>query len=204
MNIFISYSSKSRTIVELLADDLEALGHTTWYDRELTGGHRWWTDILNSVHQCELFIFALTPDALESEACRLEYNYAHSLLKRILPVMLADVKTTLLPTALQLIQWVDYRKQDKQQVFALNKALTKLPLPELPPDPLPSEPSVPLTPSARVRDRIDAASLNEDEQKALLFDLKDLLGSHETADDAREPQRVKVAFRLSLVSVDSK
>ena len=33
--VFVSYSRKSRDAVKLLADDIEALGHIVWFDREL-------------------------------------------------------------------------------------------------------------------------------------------------------------------------
>src|SRR3954471_14599133 len=127
MNIFISYSNKSRPIVESLAADLEALGYTVWFDSKLAGGHDWWSEILDGIRRCHLFIFALTPEALESHACRLEYEYALSLNKRLLPIMLSEVNIALLPSSLQRLQFIDYRMQDKQQALALSKALTSLP-----------------------------------------------------------------------------
>lgn len=43
--IFISYSSKDRSLVEALVDDLELMFDdvVVWYDRELnrSGGHLW-------------------------------------------------------------------------------------------------------------------------------------------------------------------
>src|ERR1041384_4491565 len=121
MNIFISYSSKDRSVVETLASDLALLGHTIWFDRELTGGHEWWNDILATIRACDLFIFALTPLSLDSYPCRLEYEYAHQLQKRILPIMLTSIEARRLPQALQRLQFVDYRKQDKVQAFAVSK-----------------------------------------------------------------------------------
>jgi len=38
VKIFISYSSKNRALVEMLADDLQSLGHDPWFDKELSGG----------------------------------------------------------------------------------------------------------------------------------------------------------------------
>src|SRR5580692_10897311 len=112
MNIFISYSSKSRAIVDALAIDLEGLGHTVWYDQRLAGGHDWWSDILNSIRRCHLFLFALTPESMDSNPCQIEYEYASSLTKRILPVMLADINIHLLPSTLQKLQIIDYRNFD--------------------------------------------------------------------------------------------
>jgi hypothetical protein len=186
MEIFISYSSKNRSAVEALAADLEALGHGVWYDRELTGGHKWWADILHSIRACDLFVFALTPEVLDSQACKLEFAYASALNKRIVPILLADVKLTLLPSALQMLQVVDYRRRDKQQAFALSKALTTLPEPQSLPDVLPPEPMAPLSPLAGIQDRLEKTVLTLDEQKALIFDLRELLAEPDTAADARE------------------
>ncbi|HLV36417.1 MAG TPA: toll/interleukin-1 receptor domain-containing protein, partial [Spirillospora sp.] len=75
--VFISYSSKSKNKVQTLAQDLEMAGHQIWFDHKLTGGQAWWEQILEQIRQCDIFIFALTPDALDSYPCKLEYTYAH-------------------------------------------------------------------------------------------------------------------------------
>src|SRR5260221_6066491 len=103
MRIFISYSSKERDLITTLAEDLASLGHDVWFDRELTrtGGQKWWETILLNIRQCDLFIFALTPRSLASEACQREYRYAYALNKRILPIMLEVVDIPTLSPELQ-------------------------------------------------------------------------------------------------------
>lgn len=175
MRIFISYSSKDRTLVEILADDLSALGHTVWFDQELTGGHAWWVSILESVRQYDLFIFALTPYALDSHACKLEYNYADALKKRVLPVLLLETNTAFLPSTLSLLQFVDYRQPDKKASLALGRALIALP-PVIPlPDPLPAAPEAPVSPMGKLKEQIEKSVLNFEEQASLVLELKDLL-----------------------------
>ncbi len=185
MNIFISYSSKSRSIVEALAVDLEAMGYAIWFDRHLTGGLDWWSEILESIRRCHLFLFALTPEAQSSHACQLEYDYASALNKRILPVMLADVDVAKLPTSLQRVQFVDYRIQNKQQALALSKSLTFLPAAKPLPKPLPPPPEVPLSPFAKMREQIEGATLAVDDQRSILARLKEYLQKPEAATDAR-------------------
>jgi hypothetical protein len=183
-NIFISYSTKSRAVVDALAIDLEAMGYTVWFDRQLTGGQDWWAEILNSIRRCQLFLFALTPESMESYPCKLEYDYAYALNKRILPVMLADINIKLLPSSLQKFQLVDYRQQNKQQVLALTKALNNLPPAKALPKPLPPKPDMPLPLFTRLRDQIDAHTLKSDEQKLILAKLKELLNNPDSAADA--------------------
>jgi WD40 repeat protein len=185
MKIFISYSSKSRTVVEALAVDLEALGYTVWFDRELTGGQDWWEEILHSIRRCQLFLYALTSEALDSYACKLEFDYATALNKRIMPVMLSDINISLLSTTLQKVQIVDYRKQNKQQALALGKALNSLPPTKPLPKPLPNPPEMPLPLVTRMRDQIEKPILTGDDQKEILAKLKDLLQAQNTVQDAR-------------------
>src|SRR5260221_5479370 len=159
MFIFISYSSKNRSLVETLANDLESLGHDTWFDKELSGGQVWWDQILGAIRDCDLCIFALTPQSLESAPCRLEYTDAAALHKHILPVMLDSVDVSVLPSILAAVQFVDYRQADRQTGINLSRALNKLP-PEQPlPHPLPKPPAAPLSPLARLRDQSEATSL---------------------------------------------
>jgi hypothetical protein len=173
--IFISYSSKSKNLVQALVEDLEMARHQIWFDHQLTGGQGWWDQILENIRQCDLFIFALTPDALNSYPCQLEYNYAHQLNKNILPVLLTDgVSPDLLPPELSVIQFVDYRTQDRQSAFRLVNALNNLPSPRPLPDPLPEAPAVPISYLGSLKEQIEISrSLSFEEQTALIFKLKD-------------------------------
>lgn len=185
MKIFISYASQDRDQVAELVSDLALLDHDVWFDQELSGGHQWWDRIMQEVQACDLFIFALTAKSLDSHPCKLEYGYANTLHKRILPVLLADVNADLLPAPLAQIQYVDYRAADRKAALLLNRALNALP-PAVPlPDPLPEPPRVPLSPLADANARLDQPTLNFDEQAALLMLLKDLLHHPDTASAAQ-------------------
>src|SRR5260221_2700674 len=186
MRIFISYSSKNRSLIETLANDLEALGHDVWFDKELSGGQVWWDQILGAIRDCELCVFALTPQSLESYPCRLEYTYAAAMNKRILPVMMDTVDTDVLPSALAAVQIVDNRRADRQSGFNLSRAITKLPPAKPLPDPLPPPPSAPLSPLARLRDEIEAQSLSFEKQASIIMELKKLVSHRETAAGARQ------------------
>ncbi|MBI5957901.1 MAG: TIR domain-containing protein, partial [Chloroflexi bacterium] len=172
-------------MVETLAVDLEALGFTVWFDRELAGGQEWWEEILHSIRRSHLFLYALTPESIESYPCKLEYDYAMALNKRILPVMLADVNISLLPSSVQRFQIVDYRLQDKQQALALGRAMNSLPKTRPLPKPLPTKPEAPVPPLTRLRDQIDSPSLGKDEQELIVARLKEFLENSATANDAR-------------------
>ena len=123
-NVFISYNRQSESIVRSLVGDIEELGNTVWFDQELSGGQVWWDQILAKIRNCDLFVFVLTSESVNSEACKQEYNYADALGKPILPILVADgVSTNLLPSALSKVQFIDYRQQDRSSAFRLARAL---------------------------------------------------------------------------------
>jgi hypothetical protein len=187
-NIFISYNHESEAIAMALGDDIQALGHTVWFDQELSGGQVWWDKILATVRDCDVFIFILNPEALNSKACKREYEYADALGKPILPVVVSEeISTNLMPPALSQIQFVDYRKQDRNAAFRLARALMNLPPPEPLPDPLPPPPKTPISYLGNLTEKIETTStqLSYEEQSALVVDLKRSLSDPENGDDAR-------------------
>jgi hypothetical protein len=185
MDIFISYASKNRATVNKLAEDLADIGHSVWFDKQLSGAQHWWNEILAKILDCDLFIFALTPESLDSNPCRLEYQYAYQLGKRILPVLLSEVNTRLVPPELGAIQFVDYRADDKKAALALNRALNLLPPPQPLPDSLPTPPAIPFSPLAEISVQLDAPALDADQQRLLVSKLSEFLRNPDTADDAR-------------------
>lgn len=185
--VFISYNRKSEAVVKILADDIEALGHDVWYDQELSGGQSWWDHILTTIRNTEIFIFALSPEALQSVACKREFHYATNLGKPILPIQIVDgISNNLLPPTLSQLQIVDYRKQNRETAFRLGRALTNIPHAPPLPDPLPPQPPAPISYLGGLTEQVEAQSnLSYEEQSTLLLDLKRGLRSPETAKDSQ-------------------
>ena len=132
--VFVSYSRNNLDIVTQLIQDLQAVGVDTWHDQTLTGGQRWWDNILSNIRDCDIFIFALSPESWDSDACRSELRYVIQLGKTVLPVLVADgINLNLLPAPLNEIQVTDFRRRDKEAAFALVKSInTAAPAPPAP------------------------------------------------------------------------
>ena len=112
LTIFLSYARLDAAPVRALAGDLRALSNTVWLDEEVSGGQAWWDHILEQIRACDMFVFALSPAALESVSCHRESEYAAALGEPVLPVLVAEgVPIAQLRPALATIQYVDYRER---------------------------------------------------------------------------------------------
>ena len=172
--VFVSYSRTNLDVVTQLIQDLQAVGVQTWHDQTLTGGQRWWDNILSNIRDCDIFIFALSPESWASEACRSELAYVQQLSKTILPVLVADgINLNLLPAPINEIQVTDYRRGDKGAAFALVKSISTAPSAPTLPEPLPAPPRVPVSYLSSLKERIDSTSpLSSQEQIGLIFELE--------------------------------
>src|SRR4029079_9969905 len=185
--VFVSYSRNNLEVVSQLVEDLQAVGMTAWHDQTLTGGQRWWDNILTNIRDCEIFIFALSPESWESEACRSELSYVCGLGKPILPVLVADgINLNLLSAPINEIQVADYRSRDKGAAFALLKALNATQACPPLPDPLPPAPAVPVSYLGTLKERIDVnGPLSVQEQNLLFLELE------EAMDEGRSPTELR-------------
>jgi TIR domain/zinc-ribbon domain len=172
--VFVSYSRNNLGVVRQLIEDMKAVGIDAWHDETLTGGQRWWDNILANIRDCDIFIFALSPESWDSEACRSELGYVAHLGKTILPVLVAEgVNLNLLSPPLNEIQVTDYRRCDKEAAFALVKSINTAPTASPLPDPLPGSPPVPVSYLSTLKDRIDSHTpLSAQDQITLLFELE--------------------------------
>jgi hypothetical protein len=88
---------------------------------------------------------------------------------------------------LAAIQYVDYRRKDKQALLSLIKALSAVPRSPPLPGPMPPPPAPPVSYLAILKDEIDAVrALSFAEQSALLLKLKQALSNPKTADVATD------------------
>jgi serine/threonine protein kinase len=185
LRVFVSYSTKNRPQLEALVQALEDQNHVVWYDRELKnrGGQNWWATILHEIRECDLFVFGLTPEAMASYPCQMEYTYAHQLNKRVLPVMLSPVDTNTLPAPLAVLQMVNFTNTDGR--FVLETSIDNLPSIQPLPYPLPPEPREPISEMHRLAEQVETPGLTEDEQLLLIVKLERYLDEAKTASTAR-------------------
>ena len=186
--VFVSYSRHNLDAASQLVADLQAVGINTWHDQTLTGGQRWWDNILASIRDCDIFVFALSEESWESEACRSELAYVFALGKPILPVLVSNnINLNLLSAPLSEIQVTDYRLRDKGAAFALLKAINAAPDAAPLPDPLPSPPPVPISYLGTLKERIDApGSLSPQDQNLLFLELEEAISEGRNPIEVRD------------------
>lgn len=202
--IFISYSRGSEDIARELANDIDALGHSPWFDEQLTGGQDWWDRILATILDHDVFVFLLDRSSLKSTACTREYKYADALGKPILPVMVSGNidENVMLPPALARVQYVDYRNQDPNAWRRLAQALNALPPSKPLPDPLPTPPEVPISYLASIAEKVHSESiLSPDDQRVLVSQIREALRDPESADNGGRLLKVMRQRRDLLVII---
>lgn len=182
-NVFISYARDSADATEALARDLEALGHSVFWDAEIAGGEFWWDRILSEIRSADIFVAALDPSALASEACARELSYADALGLPVLPVAVsAEISPAALPNRIGKRHLVTYAEPGREDALRLARALAALPERGPPPNPLPVPPSAPVSSLTTLSDRLEAdAPLDAATQAALLRDLR---AAHRAGQDA--------------------
>ena len=122
-HLFVSYSKKDSEFAFKLADGLTAQGREVWIDRQIGGGERWRSSILEALRDAQAMIVILSPHSVESEWVMHEGSVASGLEKPIFPVLMAPV--TRLPIWMEELQFIDFANQPYETGFAqLIDALT--------------------------------------------------------------------------------
>jgi formylglycine-generating enzyme required for sulfatase activity len=151
---FISYSRvDQKPFTEEFAKRLRRVygDASVWYDAGLTGGQRWWDEILRQIAAAEVFIYLLSPESVGSSYCQAELAEARRLHKKILPVLIRD--RTPIPPGLQAVQYVPmfrgFTADAMDDLHASIRRLEALPVntaPPTSPQPTPCPTPAPTTP----------------------------------------------------------
>ncbi len=139
MRIFISYAHDDEYLVRQLVDILIAGNHIPWFDHRLLAGRSWQDQLLEAIAACDVFLYALTPESLDSKWCWWEFGQAVQMGKPILPVLMQRVD---LPDVLSRQQYVDFSKGPTPPAVA--RLLAGVPNAEpIPPETMPAMPDEP-------------------------------------------------------------
>ncbi|MGH3969384.1 MAG: toll/interleukin-1 receptor domain-containing protein, partial [Mycobacterium sp.] len=116
--LFVSYARQNKRAIDELVGHLSLLGFDTWVDSSLRGGQDWWEVILRQIVDCDAFIAIVSRDALSSEACKREFDWAEALGKPVLPVAV-ETPGVALPRRVSRRQIVDYSKPGQRAALTL-------------------------------------------------------------------------------------
>ena len=192
--LFVSYSRSDAEPVATLVSDLENFDHKAWMDRDLTGGQLWWNEVLRNIREADAFVFALSPHSASSKACMSEFEYASTLGKPVLPVVVErGFSESLLPASIGQVQRVDYTTPDRAALSRLIKAVTSTP--DAPPlaEPFPEPPAIPATYMFDLNQEIGSSeAIDADKQDQLIAQLKHQMSE---SDDVEAIQTIIGRFR---------
>lgn len=104
MNIFISYARKDKPFCNHFVGPLQKV-FTVWYDGRLKGGQNWKKEIYRRLLWCDVFIYLLSPDSVESYPCQKELEVVLKLNRPIIPILIN--KDTQIPNSLSDLQYID-------------------------------------------------------------------------------------------------
>ena len=177
--LFVSYARENKPDVDQLVEHLRTMGYDTWVDAALRGGQDWWDEILDRIADTDVVIAIYSSAALNSTACRREFEWATALGKPVVPVAV-EPPPTALPSRFARRQIIDYSQpaQRDRAALQLQGALATLPPAPALPDPLPEPPAAPLSYLTDLIDLITQANvLDHDQQHQVLRQLEPALTS---------------------------
>ncbi|MAW94518.1 MULTISPECIES: toll/interleukin-1 receptor domain-containing protein [unclassified Leeuwenhoekiella] len=181
MKLFISYSRAQVEEVKDISEFLGYLDYSCWFDHKLGAGTEWWNEILKQIRECDIFLFVLSKESNQSQACMAELTYAEGLGKYMMGLRVDDLSSSFMPPVLKDNNLTSYRPDDPKRKNLLVKSLRELEqtkpyvhdkghYDQVPTPPMPISGLSKLHSMVRKRE-----NLTMEEQKDLLFEIELLL-----------------------------
>jgi hypothetical protein len=111
--LFVSYSRKDSVAARKLIEAFRSIEQEVWVDWEsIPPAADWLEQILRGIEAADAFIFMVSPDSIASEVCKVEMGHAAKNNKRIIPIVLRDVKPQDSPESIRKLNWTFIRETD--------------------------------------------------------------------------------------------
>ncbi|XZN97515.1 MAG: TIR domain-containing protein [Microcoleus sp.] len=122
-HVFISYSDMDRETMEKIRSSLRRESLTVWTNKtDIQTGEDFQSAIDRGIEQTDNLVYLLSPDSVKSEYVRKEIEYAVSLQKRIIPVLVRETPPDSLPKALQGVQYIDLTDNVEEYDYLLDES----------------------------------------------------------------------------------
>lgn len=127
--VFMSYGEADKEMMLKLAGALMRESFTVWTNKtDIQTGMEFQEAINRGIEEANNVLYLISPDSLKSVYCQQEIDYALSLNKRIIPLLICETNESELPAKLKKLQFIDFtdnrnESDYKQDVDKLLKVL---------------------------------------------------------------------------------
>jgi len=116
--VFIAYSRADSDTARKINFELQMSGKNTWFDQEsMAQSANIRNEIRKGIEEANNFVFLISPTSVASEYCKEEINFALSVNKRIVPVMIKPTNVNTLSTELRNIHWINFFSIDFDSAY---------------------------------------------------------------------------------------
>ena len=121
--VFISYADEDRATMEKIGNSLRRESITVWTNTtDIQTGEAFEEAIKRGIEQADNVVYLLSPDSVKSYFARQELEYALSLKKRTIPVLVRKISSESMPSALRDLHNVDLTDNVKEEDYHLDES----------------------------------------------------------------------------------
>ena len=121
--VFISYSERDRETMEKIRNSLRRESLTVWTNTtDVQTGEDFQSAIDRGIEQTDNLVYLVSPDSVQSEFVRKELEYAVSLHKRLIPILVRETPPESIPKALQGVQYIDLTNNVAEGDYVLDES----------------------------------------------------------------------------------
>src|SRR5688572_16983748 len=112
-SLFLSYSRRDIEIARRLTEAFKGQELDFWIDWEgIPPTVPWRKEIEKGIEEADIFLFLLSPDSCKSKVCKEELEHATKNGKRLIPVVVRDIKSDESPPELSQLNWIFLRGEN--------------------------------------------------------------------------------------------
>lgn len=121
--VFLAYAHQDKEVMEKIRNSLRREGITVWTNTtDIQTGEAYDKAIRRGIEQADNVVYLLSPEALKSEFSVQDLNYALSLNKRIIPVLVKETPLEEIPDTLRYLQYINLTDNVKENDYKLDES----------------------------------------------------------------------------------
>ena len=121
--VFLSYADEDRAMMEKIRNSLRRESITIWTNKsDIQTGEAFEEAIERGIEQADNLVYLLSPNSVNCSYCQRELDYAFSLHKRIIPVLVQTTNPEQVPNMLRSLQYIDLTDNVQEEDYHLDES----------------------------------------------------------------------------------